>query len=188
MKLIVGLGNPGKNYKNTRHNIGFAIIDTICQNERFSPWRMEKKYQAEISDGHVVTQTAILAKPQTFMNNSGEAVELLIKYYKIPVSDIMVIHDDLDLPIGTIRISQNASSGGHRGIQSIIDHLQTQAFVRFRFGIAGEEKGAMPEEKYVLQKFSSSEQLKIDSATNLIIEAIEYSITVGVAEAKNKFN
>lgn len=188
MKLIVGLGNPGEKYVNTRHNTGFDVIDEIAKDEKFSQWRLEKKFKAQISQGSIIDEKAILAKPETFMNNSGEAVSLIANFYKISPHDIFVIHDDLDLPCATIRISQSASSGGHNGVQSIIDYLKTQEFIRFRLGIAGENKTKIPSEEYVLQKFGSEEKRNIESATKLIIEAIEQAISLGAVEAMNEFN
>ena len=188
MKLIVGLGNPGKEYTNTRHNIGFLVIDKIAKNENFSEWRHEKKFQAQISRGAIVAEDAILAKPDTFMNNSGEAVLAISQYYKILPPDIIVIHDDLDLPLTKIRISHNSSSGGHQGVQSIIDRAGTQEFTRIRLGIAGEGKENFSAEEYVLKNFSSEEFSKIESSASLIIEAVESVITLGVGEAMNEFN
>ena len=188
MKLIIGLGNPGEQYEKTRHNAGFLVIDEITKNEKFAQWKLIKKFNAKISKGEILTEKIILAKPMTFMNNSGVSVKAIADYYKIPSNDIMVIHDDLDLPLAKIRISQNASSGGHNGVQSIIDHLQTQNFARFRLGIAGEHAQNILAEEYVLKKFSSEEFIKILSSISLMIEAIESSLCVGVVEAMNEFN
>jgi len=188
MKLIVGLGNPGEQYQKTRHNAGFLVIDKIAKNENFSPWKMRKKFNAEISEGTIMTEKVILAKPQTYMNNSGSAVRALSDYYKIGVKDIIVIHDDLDLPLAKIRISQNSSSGGHNGVQSVIDHLSSQEFPRFRLGIAGDHKDATPAEEYVLKNFSADEFSQMESSISLIIEAIEFSVSMGVIEAMNEFN
>lgn len=188
MKLIVGLGNPGKEYENTRHNIGFLVADAIVKNEGFIRKKKEKKFHAEISYGNILTRKVLLVKPQTFMNRSGDAVLELKNFYKIEAKDIFVIHDDLDLPVAAIRISHNASSGGHKGVESIIDRIGTKEFVQFRVGIAGEERGYIPGEEYVLGKFSPQEQDTINSAITLIIEALEMAISIGVPEAMNEFN
>lgn len=188
MKLIVGLGNPGKEYEKTRHNVGFLVIDKIRNNENFTSWKFEKKFKSEISQGEILTQKIILAKPETFMNNSGEAVSLIANYFKIPIEEIIIIHDDLDLPLAKIRISQNSSSAGHNGVQSIINALGSQAFPRFRIGIAGEEKNLAEAEKYVLQNFNHSEQNEVESAVLLVIEAIEFSLSNGIIETMNEFN
>ncbi len=188
MKLIVGLGNPGDQYNGTRHNLGFFEIDKLSNNENFTEWKMEKKFNAILSSGKIVNEKVTLAKPQTYMNNSGVAVAKIANYYKITPSDIIVIQDDLDLPMGTLRISHNASSGGHKGIQSIIENIQSQEFIRLRIGISGEKMGETPAEDYVLQKFSQEEKNIIDSGAGLLIEAIETTIGMGVLEAMNEFN
>lgn len=188
MKLIVGLGNPGEQYKKTRHNVGFLAIEKIAKNENFSKWKLEKKLSAEISKGTILVQNIILAKPQSFMNNSGASVKAISDYYKIIINDIIVIHDDLDLPLAKIRVSQNASSGGHKGVQSIIDCFKTQDFARFRLGIAGERKENIPADEYVLKNFTDEEYQQIDSAMALLIEAIEFSLGSSIPEAMNEFN
>jgi len=188
MKLIVGLGNPGDKYKDTRHNLGFFEIDKLSSNENFTQWKLEKKCNVLLSFGEIVSEKVILVKPQTYMNNSGIAVAKIANYYKISPSDIIVIQDDLDLPLGVLRISHNASSGGHKGIQSIIENIKSQEFIRLRIGIAGEKKGEIPAEDYVLEKFSQKEKDAIDSVASLLIEAIETTIGVGALEAMNEFN
>ena len=188
MKLIVGLGNPGEKYMSTRHNVGFRVIDQISKNGGFFRWKKEKKFKSEVSSGNIVTEKILLIKPRVFMNNSGESVSALVQFYKIHLNDIMIIHDDLDLPLATIRISQNTSSGGHKGVQSIIDYLHSQEFIRFRIGIRGAGISHVPAEEYVLQKFPSDELTKIDSSVSLLIEAVEMTISLGVVEAMNEFN
>lgn len=188
MKMIVGLGNPGKEYEMTRHNIGFLVADAISKNEGFTQQKKERKFHAEISYGNILTKKIILVKPQTFMNRSGDAVLELKNFYKIEARDIFVIHDDLDLSVAVIRISSNASSGGHKGVESIIERIGTKEFVQFRVGIAGEDRGYIPGEEYVLGKFSPQEQQKINSAITLMIEALEMAISIGVPEAMNEFN
>ena len=188
MKLIVGLGNPGDEYSGTRHNLGFFQIDKLSSNENFTKWKLEKKFNAMLSLGEIVNEKVILAKPQTFMNNSGIAVAKIANYYKISPSDIIVIQDDLDLPLGTLRISHNASSGGHKGIQSIIENIKSQEFIRLRIGISGEKKEKIPAEDYVLERFSQNEKDVIDTDTNLLVETIETIISVGALEAMNEFN
>ncbi len=155
MILIVGLGNPGKKYEKTRHNIGFRIIDSL---------------------GFARDKNIILLKPDTFMNESGKAVQKTLAYYKIPVSNLIVIHDDIDLPFETIRISKNASSAGHKGVQSIINALQSKDFVRIRIGI--QAKTGKPEdvEKFVLKKFSKAEEKIIEKIIEKAVEKIKESI------------
>lgn len=137
--VAVGLGNPGSKYKKTRHNVGLRVIDVL---------------KREISDKHI-----ILFKPQTYMNQSGKAVKSLITNYGLQITDIVVIHDDIDLPFGAIRVSKNASSAGHKGVQSIIDELKSQDFKRIRIGINPGRK--VNTEKYVLEKFTKQEEKQL---------------------------
>jgi len=157
--LIVGLGNPGREYEKTRHNIGFWIINNlqICKFANFGPWQVKHKLKAEVSVGMIDAKKIILAKPQTFMNRSGEAVARTAKFYKIKPENIWVIHDDLDLPLGKIKIQKDRSAAGHKGVQSIIECLGTQNFVRCRLGI-GRPTGKKTVEQYVLEPFSKAEQ------------------------------
>ena len=170
MKLIIGLGNPGKEYKKTRHNAGFLTIDKIISNIQYPI--SSSKFNTEISNGIIDDEKIILAKPQTFMNNSGQAVRAVLDYYKIDPKDIIVIHDDLDIPLGEYKISKNKNSGGHKGVQSIIDHLGTKDFTRFRIGIMIENKKT-PTEKFVLERFSKEEM----EVVNGVIEEITKNIS-----------
>lgn len=153
MILIIGLGNPGKRYKSTRHNIGFQIVD-------------------EFSDGKGV----IIAKPQTFMNRSGEAVKALIKFYKIKSENLWVIHDDIDLPVGKIRISKNRGSAGHKGVASIIKKLKTKDFYRIRIGIQPKTGKPKDVEKFVLQKFTKEEEKILKKVTKETIQELKARI------------
>lgn len=190
MKLIVGLGNPGKKYQDTWHNAGFLAVDEIqsLEDKNFSKFKTNKKFKSEITQASPIKEKIILAKPRTFMNNSGQAVKALVKFYKIKPQDLWVIHDDIDLPLAKIRISQNASAAGHKGIQSIINHLGTQQFVRFRIGIGSEEQGQIPTEEYVLQKIDKESRITIDESIKKIIAAIELALLEGIPEAMNQFN
>lgn len=165
MKLFVGLGNPGKKYDNTRHNVGFMVIDLIATQNKIE-FRKEKKFIAEIGIGEVSGEKVILVKPLTFMNLSGESVRKIIDFYKIDVSDILIIFDDMDLPVGKIRLRQKGSAGGHNGIKSIIAHLGTQEFKRVKVGIG--KPTNIDTRNYVLSKFSKEEKKVID---DIIIEA-----------------
>lgn len=169
MKLIIGLGNPGDKYIGTRHNVGFEIVEKIRSDWNFSQWEFNKKFNAEISKGN----EALLVKPQTFMNLSGTAVKGILDFYKLTPDDIIVIHDDLDIPVGNYKISKNVSSAGHNGIDSIIENIGTQDFTRIRIGVemeAGRQTRKIPGEDYVLQKFSEDESEKIYPALLQIIE------------------
>jgi len=146
MKLIVGLGNPGKEYEKTRHNVGFVVVDLLVESDQFDSTK------------------AKFIKPQTFMNNSGQEVKKMADYYKIAAKDITVIHDDIDLPLGEIKVQESRGSAGHKGVQSIIDALGTNDFTRVRIGIRPEEL-TMDTDKFVLEKFTSQEQEIIDQTT-----------------------
>jgi len=160
--IIVGLGNPETKYKNTPHNIGFEAIDRIAKENNFPDFKLSKKFKAIISE----KDDTILVKPETYMNNSGQSVAKLVKFYK--TKDLTVIHDDIDLPLGKIRVSQNRGSAGHKGIESIIKELGTKDFKRIRIGVQPEEKPRNLE-KYVLTKFKKgTEQLIVKEIMEVI--------------------
>ena len=190
MKLIVGLGNPGTEYQNTWHNVGFMVIDLIKNRYAAADlkFKQSKKYQAAIAEITSLNEKIILAKPQTFMNKSGQAVKALVNFYKINPADLWVIHDEVDLPLGKIRISHNASAAGHKGIQSIITELGGQEFVRFRIGIQSDPVSKLPTEKYVLQRITEGSKLTLEENLQTVLSAIEVSLTSGIAEAMNQFN
>ncbi len=152
--LLVGLGNPGPRYAQNRHNVGFRTVEALAEAHRLSFSRTE--HQAETAHGHIEGERVVLAKPQTWMNESGRAVGALSRFYKVDPQDILVIYDDLDIALGTLRFRSNGSSGGHRGVQSIIEHLSTDDFHRLRVGI-GRPPGQMDPAAYVLQNFSATE-------------------------------
>ena len=153
--LIAGLGNPGSRFEGNRHNIGYQAVDELADTFRLTFSRTE--HDALTAHGTIADERVILAKPQTFMNESGKAVQALTSYYKIPPERLLVIYDDLDLPLGTVRFRQEGSSGGHRGVQSIINRLSTRQFPRLRLGI-GRPPGRMDPAAYVLQDFSEEEE------------------------------
>lgn len=152
--LVVGLGNPGPRYAENRHNIGFRTVEAVADAYQLSFSRTE--HRAKTAHGMIEGERVILAKPQTWMNESGKSVTPLSRFYKTAPEDILVIYDDLDLPLGTLRFRSEGSSGGHRGVQSIIQHLGTDAFPRLRVGI-GRPPGQMDPAAYVLQNFSAEE-------------------------------
>jgi len=190
MKLIIGLGNPGKKYESTWHNVGFIILDNLkgSRPDDYLNCKNSTKFQAEICDGEIGEEKIILAKPQTFMNKSGIAVKTLANFYKIDSSDIWIIHDDIDLPLGNLRISQNATAAGHKGVQSIIDELGTQNFVRFRIGIKQDNESKIPTEDYVLQKISAEGKVILDDIGQKIVSAFELALMEGISAAMNEFN
>lgn len=173
MRLVVGLGNPGEKYENTRHNIGFRILDKIAEKQGIG-FSFEKKFEAEISENDNMK----LAKPQTFMNESGKAVQKIADFYKIDHNNIIVIHDDVDLEIGKIRISCGGSSAGHKGVQSIIDHLGSEDFWRVRVGVGRDEK--IPTEEWVLMNFSSDEKGSIDNIIDKTSDYLIESLDTGI--------
>ena len=166
--IVVGLGNPGTKYDGTRHNAGFVAIDHIASTHNFPEFRLSKKHDALISEGMVNNKPVTLAKPQLFMNNSGSSVQSLTKQDK----DLLVIHDDIDLPLGTTKIANNSSSAGHKGVEDIIQALGTKDFKRIRIGIQPEDGKPEDTEVFVLQKFTSEEQ----ELLNETIASIELSV------------
>lgn len=188
MFLIIGLGNPGKKYEGTRHDVGFAVIDAFSVNFQFPLFKFQSIFNAQISKGEIVGKEVVLAKPQTFMNNSGAAVKSLIKNYRLPPSRLIVAHDDIDLPIGKIRISQKSGSAGHKGVESIIKNLKTKDFTRIRIGI--QPKGGKPKkiENFVLRNFTKAEENILKKIIEKSIPAIEMVIIHGAQEAMNEFN
>ena len=172
MRLIIGLGNPDEEYKKTRHNAGFLAVDALVLILQATNYKLQANFNTEVSNGIIDNEKIILAKPQTFMNNSGQAVKAIIDYYKIKPEDIVVIHDDLDIQLGEYKISKNKNSGGHKGVQSIIDYLGTKDFTRIRIGIMTENKKT-PTEKFVLERFSGDEMGIVEG----VIEEIAKNIS-----------
>lgn len=180
MKLIIGLGNPGKEYEKTRHNVGFLALSNV------SKWKFQKKFNAEVAEEKIGNERVIFAKPYTFMNKSGDAVGKLARFYKVKPHDIWVIHDDLDLPLGTLRIKQGGSSGGHKGLQSIIQATHEDC-ARFRIGI-GKPNRRVPAETFVLQKFTAADLKKLAVVIERIAEAIPVAIHDGLPKAMSLHN
>ena len=176
MKLIIGLGNPGKKYEKTRHNLGFLAIDKLAEEIKIDDWKIKMQFSANIAQGNFNNEKIILAKPQTFMNNSGITVKSIGDYYKISAEKSLIIHDDIDLKLGEIKIQKNRGSAGHNGVRSIIDFLKTKDFIRIRIGIKPIDQELIIEaEKFVLQKFSKKEdivQKTITKAVALITAAL----------------
>jgi len=187
--LIVGLGNPGKEFENTRHNAGFLFIDYLKDNFDFLEWEFKKNMNVDISQGRMSNKKIILVKPQTFMNNSGLAVKKAATFFKIPVENIWVVHDDIDIPVGEIKISENRGSAGHKGIESIISYFKTKDFIRFRIGIKPKIiLNQIRKERFVLGKFNISESKKLKSLQKDFIKVIEIAIDQGIVLAMNEIN
>ncbi|HSW58912.1 MAG TPA: aminoacyl-tRNA hydrolase [Dehalococcoidales bacterium] len=190
MKLIVGLGNPGREYSASRHNIGFQCINHLAKTHRME---MDKKQgKARVGSGSIAGFGVVLAKPQTYMNLSGESVALLMQKYAVPFEDLIVIHDDLDLPLGKIRIRPDSRAGGHNGVKSIIEALGTQNFIRIRVGISRpqgqNETGLDPMRDYVLGDFTEEDKPVIDETIKRVAEAVVVLLTSGLNPAMNRFN
>jgi PTH1 family peptidyl-tRNA hydrolase len=187
MKLIVGLGNPGRNYARNRHNIGFICLNHFARSHGVKFDR--KQAHARTGRGKIASNEVVLAKPQTHMNSSGESVSRLVNKFNINLEDLIVIHDDLDLPLGKIRLSSGSSSGGHKGINSIIKDLGSQDFIRVRIGI-GRPAEASEEEviAYVLSDFTSEQKHAIAQAIPKVSEALLCLLTEGLKAAMNKYN
>ena len=183
--LIVGLGNPGREYRNTRHNMGFLAIDTLAQKWGFKNLKVQSK--AIITSGIVSGQKVFLAKPQTYMNLSGQAVSGLINFYKISLDHLLVINDDIDLPFGTIRIRPGGGSAGQKGVGSIIERLGTEEFARMRLGV-GRPPGQMTSADYVLKPFNKEEEEFLKNFLDKAGEATEEFVVSGLDAAMNKFN
>ncbi len=185
MKLITGLGNIGDKYCFTRHNAGFMVLDKWAMDNNLS-FKQESKLKSFITKFKLNGEDIILAKPTTFMNLSGEAVRAIMDYYKIQVSDILIIYDDLSLDLGRIRFRANGSDGGHNGIKSIIKHAGTKDFARLKIGIGPQPN--IPSENFVLQNFSKEQLPLLKEVLLNSIEAVEFYLENGMEKAQNKFN
>lgn len=183
-RLVIGLGNPGRKYASNRHNVGFQCVDRLAEARGLLFSR--RKHKALLAQGEIAGLKVILAKPQTFMNLSGEAVKRLARFYKVPPGDILVIYDDLDLPLGKIRLRPDGGPGGHKGMKSIIAHLGTNGFPRLRMGIGRPSHGDPVD--YVLGDFAPDERIAIDEAYERAISAVELWLTEGIEAAMNQYN
>jgi PTH1 family peptidyl-tRNA hydrolase len=183
--LIAGLGNPGLQYRYTRHNAGFLVAQALADTLDIPLKRV--KFRCQIGEGKLEGTPLIIAKPLTYMNDSGSAVSSLLHYFKVPLERLLVIHDDLDLPLGVLRLRPGGGSAGQRGVQSIADKLGTSAFPRLRFGI-GRPPGRMDPADYVLEKFSASEQELLRMTLEQAAAAARTFIREGLEKAMNQYN
>ena len=211
MKLIVGLGNPGVKYEKTRHNIGFMVLERFLKNfepVRDTAWIDDKKFKSDMAEiiwqpRHGKEEKVILVKPKTYMNNSGLAVSLISQYFRILISDIWIIHDDIDLPLGSMKIRFGGASAGHHGVESIMEKLGTDKFWRFRLGIGDNSSKFNPSttlrakvqssklrdvDDFVLGKFSGHERGKVRELIKRGAKAIEMGLEEGLEAAMNRFN
>jgi PTH1 family peptidyl-tRNA hydrolase len=183
--LIVGLGNPGRQYLNNRHNIGFKVLDRLAERLEINFSRV--MFRALTSDTRYQERRVILAKPQTYMNDSGQSVGSLVRFYKIPLENLLVIHDDVDLPFDTLRIRPKGGSAGQKGVASIIQHLGTQDFPRLRFGV-GRPPGRMLAAAYVLQDFDREDAEILPQLVDRAAEAALLFVSAGLETTMNKYN
>lgn len=186
MKLIVGLGNPGGKYEKNRHNAGFMVVDVLVKALGFSEFKENGKFKALISEGEFEGEKVLLVKPQTFMNNSGEAVQKLVSYYKVDWADLWVVYDDLDLDLGVIRVREKGSAGTHNGMRSLVEHLGEE-FPRFRFGIGSEEAAKYREiADFVLTNFTSDEEHIVKKTVIAMVEILRLALKEGMEAATQR--
>lgn len=197
MKMVVGLGNPGEKYSKIRHNLGFMAVDELAKRVKGQggSWKFEQKFKSEILTFTLNASPLTLVKPQTYMNNSGLAVKLLSTTYNLPPTNIIVIHDELDLPLGKIKVRIGGAAAGHHGVESIISHLGTDQFIRVRLGIgnlktqsAEHKKVHVSAERFVLEPFMHSEKSQVKHMLKKAVKALEILLEKGLTEAQNQFN
>lgn len=189
MKLIVGLGNPGEKYKGTRHNLGQQVVDQLAGQIIDSQWSAMKKFRSSIINHR---PAIILAKPATFMNRSGVAVKRLLVYFKVEPANLWIVHDDVDLPLGKIKVQIGRGAAGHHGVESIIREIESQEFVRFRLGIGRPGRDSKAEitdkqtEEFVLSKFSPEEKPAVARTVTATVEAIKLALKEGLERARSR--
>jgi len=186
MIIIIGLGNPGEQYKDTRHNVGFMAVDVFAEKNNFPEFKLSKKFGSLISEGIIGEEKVLLAKPQTFMNESGKAVSKIISNFKFQISNLIVVHDDIDLPIGKIKIIKERGSAGHKGVESIIKNIGNKGLIRFRIGIGGQKDTKA--KKVVLKNFSAEEKKIINETMQKTVDALDLFIKEGLDRAMNEYN
>lgn len=183
MKLIIGLGNPGRQYQGTRHNIGFSTIDILARRHRIHV--RSRRSKSLVGEGIIASEEVVLSKPLTFVNLSGQAVGGLVRRYKLDMKDVLVICDDVNLPLGRLRIRTSGSAGGHKGLKSVIHSLGTEDFVRIRIGI-GSPAGHMVD--HVLSRFQRNEREAVRHAIERAADSVETYLVSGIEQAMNQFN
>ena len=185
MKIIAGLGNPGAEYAHTKHNVGFMLVDVLAEKLGAASWKED--FFSALTEVRIGGEKVFLVKPLTYMNNSGEALGPMLSYYKLDVDDLVVVHDDMDIPAGMVRIRRKGSSGGHKGIKSIIAHVGSEDFARVRIGI-GRPPAGWTVIHHVLAPFSTEDAPKIRAAIDYLLPAVESIVTDGVDFAMNRYN
>ncbi|MBS4534680.1 aminoacyl-tRNA hydrolase [Clostridium sp. D2Q-14] len=185
MYAVIGLGNPGKKYNGTRHNVGFDVIDYLSQRNNVKMTKL--KHQSVYGEFNINGEKVILVKPQTYMNNSGISVRSIVDYYKIDIEDVIIIYDDIDIDVGVLRIRKKGSAGSHNGMKSIIYHLQRDDFPRIRIGIGRPQENEDLVD-YVLKKFSKDDREEIDDTIVRAAKAVEETIKTDIDKAMNLYN
>ena len=185
MLVIACLLNPGSKYDGTKHNVGFMVIDKLANDYNINMTKL--KHKAFVGEGIIKGEKVMLVKPQTYMNLSGESIREILKFYKIPVDDLIVIYDDISLPVGGTRIREKGSAGGHNGIKNIISQLGTDVFLRIKVGV-GEKPNGWDLADYVLSKFSKDDEVALLGGIDRAVLGVELIISDGVTEAMNKTN
>jgi PTH1 family peptidyl-tRNA hydrolase len=186
LQLVVGLGNPGPQYANTRHNCGFMVVDRLAQRWGI-PLVLEKRFQGSYGEGFALGGKRRLLKPETYMNRSGQSVRAVLDWYKLDLASVLVVYDDMDLPLGRLRLRGSGSAGGHNGMKSIIQHLGSEGFPRLRLGV-GKPKGSQDVVGHVLGGFAPAEQEVLERVLNTAVEAVECCLQEGLRTAMNRFN
>jgi PTH1 family peptidyl-tRNA hydrolase len=186
MKLIIGLGNPGSEYERTRHNVGFRVVDKLAAKHGWK-WN-ERRGRAILASGTIGSEKVVLVKPLTFMNLSGQTVGELVRWYKVPPEDLLVVHDELDLPVGKIRLRARGSAAGHNGLKDIIAHLHTDQFPRLRVGIGHPRNSRIQGRDHVLSAPSGDERILLETGEDRAVEALEMAITEGLDKTMNVVN
>lgn len=183
VKIVVGLGNPGSKYRDTRHNVGFMVVDELTR--RWSADRPKDRFRAQLYDAVIGSQRVILVKPQTFMNLSGAAVRQVVSWYRTDLEDVLIVTDDVDLPFGTLRMRERGSAGGHNGLKSIVSELGSQELPRLRIGIGRSDRAMSA---HVLSRFSESEEKELESLITRAADGVELWLAEGAVAAMNVIN
>jgi len=186
MKLVIGLGNPGAEYERTRHNVGFRVVDKLAAKHGWK-WN-ERRSRAVLASGTIDSEKVVLAKPLTFMNLSGQTVGELVRWYKVSPEDVLVVYDELDLPVGKIRLRAEGSAAGHNGLRDIIAHLHTNQFPRLRVGIGHPRSSRIRGRDHVLSAPSGDERILLETGEDRAVDAVEMAVTQGLERAMNVVN
>jgi PTH1 family peptidyl-tRNA hydrolase len=186
MIIIIGLGNPGIKFKNTRHNVGFIVLDNFAEKNDFPEFVLQKKYEALVSESLIGGEKIILVKPQTFMNESGKTAREVLKNNKSQLNDLIIVHDDIDLPTGKIKIVKDRGSAGHKGVESIIKNIGNEGLIRIRIGISSEQKTKAM--SVVLKKFTKEKKEIVNNAVNKATESLDFFIKKGLEKTMNEYN